>query len=139
MDNWSGEKCSEFDPCDPSPCENDGVCVQTGNLFECNCVNGYHGKICETDACEPSPCGDGICSLTATSYACDCLPTNLFGENCEIAITCDEINCGHGLAVSQVFGCECECDDGYTGRFIISIDNFVRLLSYSLSFSMKIA
>jgi hypothetical protein len=63
MDNWSGETCSEFDPCNPSPCENDGVCVKIGNIFECECINGYHGKACETDACEPSPCGDGICVL----------------------------------------------------------------------------
>ena len=69
MDNWSGETCSEFDPCDPSPCENDGVCMTFDSVFECYCVNGYHGKTCDIDACQPSPCGDGECLTTVEGSA----------------------------------------------------------------------
>jgi hypothetical protein len=116
MDNWSGETCSEFDPCDPSPCENDGICSETGNVFECNCVNGYQGKTCKTEACTPSPCGDGICSLTDTGYVCNCSNTVLFGDNCEIGTTCDDIDCGeNGQEITTVSGCECECNYGYIG------------------------
>ena len=35
-------------PCLSSPCENDGVCLNTGDGYECSCVNNYVGPKCET-------------------------------------------------------------------------------------------
>jgi hypothetical protein len=36
-------------------------------------------------------------------------------RNTKAGINCNDIDCEHGQAVSQVFGCQCVCDDGYTG------------------------
>ncbi|KAG8264050.1 hypothetical protein J6590_019394 [Homalodisca vitripennis] len=39
---YTGKNCeSEYIPCDPSPCLNDGACKQIDNLnYECQCVTG---------------------------------------------------------------------------------------------------
>lgn len=41
---YTGKNCeSEYIPCDPSPCLNDGACKQIDNLnYECQCVTGKH-------------------------------------------------------------------------------------------------
>lgn len=46
-----------YNACNPSPCENDGVCTESGTVaFECACPAGFGGPRCATpDACERSP------------------------------------------------------------------------------------
>ena len=36
-------------PCDSTPCKNDGVCLEQGETFFCDCsdTNGYRGPTCE--------------------------------------------------------------------------------------------
>ena len=34
-------------PCDSSPCKNDGICTNQGTSFSCECKCGYRGKTCE--------------------------------------------------------------------------------------------
>jgi hypothetical protein len=34
------------DPCDSSPCENNGTCVNTENTFKCTCTEKYEGATC---------------------------------------------------------------------------------------------
>ena len=54
QDNWHGEHCENYDPCQPNPCKNQGLCISNGHQFTCNCLNNYDGKICEKSPCEPS-------------------------------------------------------------------------------------
>ena len=36
-----------LDPCNPSPCKNDGRCTRDGKgAFNCACINGYTGATC---------------------------------------------------------------------------------------------
>ena len=62
-DHWSGADCSEFDHCNPNPCENGGTCSEFGNHFECSCVGDFSGQICENDPCSRDPCSIGVCII----------------------------------------------------------------------------
>ncbi|XP_077975530.1 protein lin-12-like [Styela clava] len=42
-----GTVCLEFDPCDPSPCQHDGICVADGRDFTCKCKLGFTGAFCQ--------------------------------------------------------------------------------------------
>ena len=35
-------------PCLPSPCLNNGTCVNKGIAFECHCPGAFSGKRCES-------------------------------------------------------------------------------------------
>ena len=72
-----------IDPCDSSPCANNGSCVpgmgppRSRVDYTCQCVAGYTGSRCEVniDDCQSaiypnnSMCVDGV-----NSYVCTCLP-----------------------------------------------------------------
>lgn len=33
--------------CDGNPCQNGGLCTDTGDDFQCGCQNGFSGRICQ--------------------------------------------------------------------------------------------
>ncbi|GFU41788.1 hypothetical protein TNCV_977881 [Trichonephila clavipes] len=37
------------DPCDPNPCENNGVCKIVGEERKCKCLVPFSGEYCEND------------------------------------------------------------------------------------------
>ena len=39
---------SEIDECQSNPCQNGGVCTDAVGLFNCECLSGYEGDMCET-------------------------------------------------------------------------------------------
>ena len=43
------------DPCNPSLCENGGICVNNNGDAKCTCINGFTG-----DKCEQLPNGKDI-------------------------------------------------------------------------------
>ena len=45
------------DPCDPNPCQNEGICIP-GNPRRCECRHGYRGPTCSQ--LESSPCHAGF-------------------------------------------------------------------------------
>ena len=47
------------DPCDPNPCQNNGLCIP-GVPVQCQCSPGYHGTTC--DLMENTPCPTGLYS-----------------------------------------------------------------------------
>ena len=36
-----------LDPCDPSPCMNDGACRNPDGIYHCLCPAGWGGLICD--------------------------------------------------------------------------------------------
>lgn len=60
-----------------SPCEHDGICVNTPGSFACNCTQGFTGPRCETNIneCESHPCkNDGSCLDDPGTFRCVCMP-----------------------------------------------------------------
>ena len=49
QNNWEGPNCNdEINPCQSTPCQNDGLCSKTGlSSYSCNCQNGWEGDICQ--------------------------------------------------------------------------------------------
>ena len=42
------DNCALQNPCDSTPCKNDGYCIKESNgKFKCDCLNSYHGEFCE--------------------------------------------------------------------------------------------
>ncbi|KAL2718628.1 NOTCH protein, partial [Vespula squamosa] len=76
---YKGVDCSEdIDECEQgSPCEHDGICVNTPGSFACNCTQGFTGPRCETNVneCESHPCqNDGSCLDDPGTFRCVCMP-----------------------------------------------------------------
>ncbi|XP_065165805.1 delta and Notch-like epidermal growth factor-related receptor isoform X2 [Atheta coriaria] len=121
-----GPHCEEQDACYPSPCRNNGICVDItqgheGATFQCLCPYGYTGKTCEeeTDPCTSMPCQNGAnCTSTAgnaTAFRCEC-PRGFAGAHCQHNLNeCESSPCVHGICVAQEDGYKCFCQPGYTG------------------------
>ena len=63
--------------CAGSPCENDGVCVNTPGHYRCDCARGFTGPRCEVSVneCDSSPClNKGTCLDQRGGYKCICMP-----------------------------------------------------------------
>lgn len=81
--DFVGNRCQHPNPCNSSPCHNDGECqaVSHGNTFDirCRCRLGFTDRLCLTPtnhACMSSPCSNGgTCDLiTLNAYRCRCPP-----------------------------------------------------------------
>ncbi len=60
-----------------SPCEHNGVCVNTPGSYHCDCAQGFDGPRCEINIneCESSPClNDGTCIDERGGFRCICMP-----------------------------------------------------------------
>lgn len=38
---------TDIDDCLPDPCQNNGTCTDLVNHYQCDCVAGFNGPICE--------------------------------------------------------------------------------------------
>ncbi|XP_048244522.1 uncharacterized protein LOC125376752 [Haliotis rufescens] len=90
----SEEKCLGItmeveDPCKSAPCSY-GSCKSNGSTFECICIVGYTGRLCDLDVdeCLSNPCQNGATCVTSNLYLnfyyCPCV-TGFSGTNCEIS------------------------------------------------------
>ncbi|XP_077294569.1 delta and Notch-like EGF repeat containing weary [Arctopsyche grandis] len=118
-----GPHCEEQDACFPSPCTNNGICVDIsqgheGVTYQCLCPYGYTGKNCqeEVDPCSSSPCQNGAtCSGNMSLFRCDC-PRGFAGLLCQHALNeCESSPCVHGICVDQEDGYKCYCQPGFAG------------------------
>ena len=76
---FKGVDCTEdIDECEAgSPCEHDGLCVNTPGSFKCNCTRGFTGPRCEINIneCDSNPCqNDGTCLDERGAFRCVCMP-----------------------------------------------------------------
>ena len=111
---WMGTLC-EINPCEPSPCENNGSCSVIDNQPVCDCPGAFDGAFCQISPCEPSPCKNGAkCSINAKSQpVCSC-NNGFYGEFCDFSY-CDQFSCKNGQCIGTEGGAQCLCDDGFSG------------------------
>ncbi|KAK5639416.1 hypothetical protein RI129_011908 [Pyrocoelia pectoralis] len=118
-----GQHCEEQDACYPTPCKNNGICVDIsqgheGSSFQCLCPYGYTGKTCEeeTNPCISMPCQNGAsCYGNITQFYCECLH-GFSGPLCQHNLNeCESSPCVHGICVDQEDGYKCFCKPGFTG------------------------
>lgn len=78
-------RCGLYNTCSSNPCLNSAPCTNTSQTsFQCSCLNGYHGNICELfEPCDVINCENGgICKSRGQGledFACECI-TGFFGR-----------------------------------------------------------
>jgi Notch-like protein len=87
---YSGDRCEiNTNDCDPNPCQNNGVCSDGVDDYECNCAGtGYIGATCQVvdNGCLSDPCEHGVCIPSVGgggTFTCDCGTTGYEGTYCE--------------------------------------------------------
>ena len=115
-----GVTCTEIDECATRPCNNNANCTDLLLNFECSCLPGFRGDICEhdVDECASAPCAhDSFCTQpVADGYVCECV-SGWTGINCAENIDdCESIPCKHGARCSDGNDAySCSCAAGYAG------------------------
>ncbi|XP_026731304.1 delta and Notch-like epidermal growth factor-related receptor isoform X2 [Trichoplusia ni] len=131
---YVGPHCEERDACNPSPCLNNGICVDltqplNGATYRCLCPYGFTGRKCERDPCYSSPCMNGGSCMSmamngSTTFHCACAD-GWTGAHCELSITggaCASNPCVKGICIEQTDNdaegqdYRCFCQPGYTGE-----------------------
>jgi hypothetical protein len=117
--------------CDYVVCENSGNCVEnktSSQCFECQCLPGFTGQLCETSIVTPTGCdppceNGGQCQqASATTYACAC-PPEFTGTQCQTSIISTH-PCVATPGVCQnggtctMYGADylCNCPTGWSGQ-----------------------
>ena len=83
---FSGPDCQQIDYCIGVICNGNGQCVNGVNSFNCSCVPGFTGELCQTniDECVGISCiGNGECLDVVNSFTCECSP-GYTGPLCDI-------------------------------------------------------
>ncbi|XP_070531942.1 uncharacterized protein [Ptychodera flava] len=61
-------------PCDSTPCQNGGTCVDEDDSYSCVCTLDFYGLNCDLDRdCSVNPCQNGgVCRVVDASIQCEC-------------------------------------------------------------------
>ncbi|KAF1746962.1 hypothetical protein GCK72_023420 [Caenorhabditis remanei] len=119
---WMGDHCNVTysTSCKDSPCQNFGQCMQkTDAAFECNCMDGYSGQLCEkrdVNECNHYDCNRGHCVMTVSGPACQC-ELGYTGRFCEKLLNqCSSNTCSSRGTCSPVWNnTMCSCDNNWRG------------------------
>ncbi|UMM39588.1 hypothetical protein L5515_016577 [Caenorhabditis briggsae] len=119
---WMGDYCNVTmtESCKDSPCQNFGQCMQkTDSSFECNCMDGYSGQLCEqrnVNECNHYDCNRGHCVMTVSGPACQC-ELGYTGRFCEKLLNhCSSNTCSSRGTCSPVWNnTVCACDNNWRG------------------------
>nr|XP_006820208.1 PREDICTED: neurogenic locus notch homolog protein 2-like [Saccoglossus kowalevskii] len=108
-------------PCDSSPCNNGGTCLDTSQGFYCVCPQAYTGAQCQTyvsqDPCITNPCQNGAtCVPYLGTFQCVC-PFGYTGNRCDQEINpCESQPCQNSGTCSIVgLIYRCQCAVGWSG------------------------
>ncbi|CAC5395978.1 Protein eyes shut homolog,Neurogenic locus Notch protein,Neurogenic locus notch homolog protein 3,Protein eyes shut,Delta and Notch-like epidermal growth factor-related receptor,Delta-like protein C,Neurogenic locus notch homolog protein 1,Fibropellin-3,Protein crumbs homolog 2,Sushi, nidogen and EGF-like domain-containing protein 1,Protein jagged-1a,Sushi, von Willebrand factor type A, EGF and pentraxin domain-containing protein 1,Neurogenic locus notch homolog protein 2,Delta-like protein B,Protein crumb len=111
----------DVDPCETSPCRNNGTCNRLGYTsdYTCHCVPGFTGRQCQTDIneCFSNPCQHGAtCTDLVNGYTCRC-SNGYTGIHCETDIDeCFSNPCdNNSTCVDGIASWNCACIPGFTG------------------------
>ncbi|XP_065051844.1 uncharacterized protein LOC135681343 [Rhopilema esculentum] len=119
-------KQADVDACASNPCKHASQCWNKSSDYECTCLEGYTGKICDIDIdeCKSLPCfHGGTCLNQIGKFVCQCFQ-GYKGIHCEQDI--DECldgthNCNTNADCTNTFGSfNCKCRTGYSGDGINS-------------------
>ena len=91
------------------------MCGYYGDIFKCECPQGYSGETCEITPCTGDPCNDrGDCEVFHSTFNCNCFD-GYFGQSCQNN-PCEPDPCeNHGICNFNEHGADCNCPDGFTG------------------------
>ncbi|XP_031564353.1 fibropellin-1-like [Actinia tenebrosa] len=126
-----GKTCNK-NVCHPNPCKNGASCIPADSSFDCECVKGWTGPLCEVKQyCVPNPCQNGgQCVALESSYKCICL-SNFEGNNCEKGNPCYPNPCKNGGTCLEMNGAaNCECEAQFEGN-MCEIDKCARCDSHA--------
>ena len=98
--------CVRQSLCSPEPCQNGGRCSESNSAFNCSCLAGFQGDLCQDDIaeCDTAPClNNGTCQELLGSFSCSC-PPGRQGRLCDGDVNeCEENPCGqHGTCINTV-------------------------------------
>jgi hypothetical protein len=111
-EGFTGENCTVLTLCDPDPCQNGATCTEHSNgteYFDCECLPGYNGTICDEDIneCDPDPCQNGATCTESTNssvalgeYNCNC-PLGFEGFQCHISKPCSLEPCQNNATCTE--------------------------------------
>ncbi|KAJ3655012.1 hypothetical protein Zmor_014159 [Zophobas morio] len=91
-DGYGVTECSSL-ACLSSPCKNGATCFSHGEEWNCNCKNGFLGRMCEISVCDDNPClfGGTCIPFSGSGYICLC-PFGKHGHFCENDLKITEPN-----------------------------------------------
>eukprot|EP00041_Stephanoeca_diplocostata_P037539 m.1424026 g.1424026 ORF g.1424026 m.1424026 type:complete len:1820 (+) comp25059_c0_seq1:205-5664(+) len=116
------QTCFGADVCESRPCQsqNNRVCIDTFNDFNCECAPGYTGSNCDVDIdeCASGPCQNGATCVDGIA-AFDCLCNGSWmGPTCNIPDLCAENPCnsqGNCSQPAEGGSFTCACFVGFWG------------------------
>jgi len=126
--SWAGPDCTEYiGPCEPNPCQNGGVCIDTWDWnYTCSCPGHYTGRNCDMcengyfgpectacPACQLGVCdqningtGQCLCVPTAQGTLCEECKPLWYGQNCTGSCECQRGVCNDKRAGNGSCACE---------------------------------
>ncbi|XP_048589925.1 neurogenic locus notch homolog protein 1-like isoform X3 [Nematostella vectensis] len=123
---YTGQTCTQYDPCTGFNCHNGGRCQSSGGIPTCTCIAPYTGATCELDnPCLPmggksrDPCQNGgTCQFINNQVVCLC-PKQYDGTDCS------KNKCDRCDPNASCYDGSCRCrpqwtGDGYTCTKLIS-------------------
>ena len=131
-----GKQCQvNINECASSPCQNEGICLDKINAYQCRCQTGYNGTNCENkiDWCAVNQCSEiSNCTSGLSTYTCECFQ----GTQASTFVTCSHF----WLRTTQILYLVCPPEiilaDGKTGRIYFPVHIFSLQIHHTTFFEV---